>query len=180
MLRWTFRIGIVLALAYVAGLVWFVNALPGAAGAERTDGIVVLTGGPGRLTRGFDLIQRGAADRMLISGVDAAVRPEELAAEYGVPMNVIEGQVDLGRDATDTRTNGEEVAEWVRRHGMTSIRIVTNDWHMRRANKEIGWRLGSGTAVVIDGVASPRSFWQLFLEYNKYLISPFGEQLGLE
>ena len=56
------------------------NALPGPAGAERTDGIVVLTGGPGRLARGFELIERGAAERMLISGVDARCGPEELAA----------------------------------------------------------------------------------------------------
>jgi uncharacterized SAM-binding protein YcdF (DUF218 family) len=156
------------------------NSLPGPAGAERTDGIVVLTGGAGRLSRGFELIGRGAADRLLISGVATVVRPEELAAEYQVEMELIRCCVDLGRDATDTRTNGEEVAEWVQRHDMKTIRLVTNDWHMPRARKEISWRLGRGTKVVADGVRSPRSFGQLFLEYNKYLISPFGEQLGLE
>ena len=180
MLRVLLRFSVFPVLLYLVGLVWFMNALPGPAGAERTDGIVVLTGGAGRLSRGFDLIERGAASRMLISGVAEVVRPEELAAEYDVPMDLIACCVDLGRDATDTRTNGEEVAEWVRRHDMASIRLVTNDWHMRRARKEIGWRLGSGTRVVVDGVPSPRSFGQLFLEYNKYLISPFGEQLGLE
>jgi uncharacterized SAM-binding protein YcdF (DUF218 family) len=108
------------------------------------------------------------------------VRPEELAVRHGVPLDLIHTRVDLGRDATDTRTNGEEVAEWVRRHNLRSIRLVTNDWHMRRARKEIGWRLGSGIKVIADGVPSPRTFSQLFLEYNKYLISPFGEQLGLE
>ena len=180
MLRTLLRFSIFPLLLYLIGMAWFMNALPGLAGAERTDGIVVLTGGPGRLARGFDLIERGVASRMLISGVDQAVRPEELAAEYDVPMDLIHCCIDLGKDATDTRTNGEEVAEWVRRHDMASIRLVTNDWHMRRARKEIAWRLGSGTRVVVDGVPSPRSFGQLFLEYNKYLISPFGEQLGLE
>jgi hypothetical protein len=29
-------------------------------------------------------------------------------------------------------------------------------------------------------VISPRSFGQMFVEYNKFLISPFGERLGLE
>lgn len=167
-------------LLYGAGLYWFLNDLPPAAGAERTDGIVVLTGGPGRTARGFELIQRGAADRLLISGVADVVRPRELAARYAVPMTTIRCCVDLGRAATDTRTNGQEVADWVREHDMRSIRIVTNDWHMRRARKEIVWRVGSGVEVVPDGVPDERSFRQLFIEYNKYLISPFGEDLGLE
>jgi uncharacterized SAM-binding protein YcdF (DUF218 family) len=180
MARTLLRFSLFPLFLYVIGLAWFMNSLPGPAGAERTDGIVVLTGGAGRLSRGFELIGRGAADRLLISGVATVVRPEELAAEYQVEMELIRCCVDLGRDATDTRTNGEEVAEWVQRHDMKTIRLVTNDWHMPRARKEISWRLGRGTKVVADGVRSPRSFGQLFLEYNKYLISPFGEQLGLE
>jgi uncharacterized SAM-binding protein YcdF (DUF218 family) len=180
MLRFLLRFSIFPMLLYLLGMAWFMTSLPAAAGEERTDGIVVLTGGPGRLSRGFELIEHGMAERMLISGVAEMVRPEELAAEYKVPLELIRSRVDLGFAATDTRTNGEEVAEWVRQHNLRSIRIVTNDWHMRRARKEIGWRVGSGTKVVSDGVHSPRSFGQMFVEYNKYLISPFGEQLGLE
>lgn len=180
MARTLLRFSLIPLLVYLIGMAWFMNSLPGAAGTERTDGIVVLTGGPGRVSRGFELIERGVGERMLISGVAEMVRPEELAAEYDVSLELIRKRVDLGRAATDTRTNGEEVAEWVRRHDLQSIRLITNDWHMRRARKEIGWRLGSGTKVIPDGVPSPRTFGQLFLEYNKYLISPFGEQLGLE
>ncbi len=180
MTRTALRFSLIPVVAYLLGMAWFMNSLPPAAGTERTDGIVVLTGGPGRLSRGFELIERGTGDRLLISGVAEMVRPEELAVEYDVPLELIRSRVDLGHRATDTRTNGEEVAEWVRRHNMGSIRLVTNDWHMRRARKEISWRLGSGTKVIADGVHSPRSFSQLFVEYNKYLISPFGEQLGLE
>lgn len=181
MVKWLARFSLLVLAAYFGGMVWFMNALPGpAAAAERTDGIVVLTGGAGRLARGFELLREGAAQRLLISGVDASVRPEELAAEYGVPMTLMEAKVELGRAATDTRTNGEEVASWVDRHDMGSIRIVTNDWHMRRARKEISWRVRDGTTIVADGVISPRSFGQMFVEYNKFLISPFGKHLGLE
>lgn len=179
-MRTLVRFSLLPLLLYGLGLVWFLNSLPGAAGAERTDGIVVLTGGPGRAARGFDLIQRGVADRLLISGVAEEVRPRELAVRYGVPMPTIRCCVDLGRAATDTRTNGQEVADWVREHEMSSIRIVTNDWHMPRARKEIAWRVGSGVSIIPDSVHSDRSFRQLFLEYNKFLISPFGEELGLE
>jgi len=180
MLRWLIRFSFIPVIIYALGMVWFMNSLPGAAGAQKTDGIVVLTGGPGRLSRGFQLIEGGTAERMLISGVAEQVRPEELAARYRVPMRLLRCCVELGRDATDTRTNGQEVAEWARRHNMRSIRIVTNDWHLRRARKEIGWRIDGGTQLLSDGVPSPRTFGQLFVEYNKYLVSPFGEQLGLE
>ncbi len=180
MLRFLLRFSIIPVAIYLMGMVWFMTSLPGAAGAQKTDGIVVLTGGPGRLSRGFDLIQEGAAGRMLISGVASEVRPEELAVEYEVPMDVIRCCVELGRDATDTRTNGQEVAEWARRHNLKSIRVVTNDWHLRRARKEIAWRLDSDTQLLSDGVPSPRTFGQMFVEYNKYLVSPFGENLGLE
>ena len=179
-MRTLIRFSIFPILLYGAGLLWFMNSLPGPAGAERTDGIVVLTGGEGRVARGFELIERGAADRLLISGVASAARPQELAARYNVPMSTIRCCVDLGRAATDTRTNGQEIAEWVQRRRLRSIRVVTNDWHMPRARKEIGWRLGSTTRIVTDSVHSERTFKQLFLEYNKYLISPFGEELGLE
>jgi hypothetical protein len=37
----------------------FALTLPKPAGDERTDAIVVLTGGPGRLERGFELMERG-------------------------------------------------------------------------------------------------------------------------
>ncbi len=178
--RLVLRLSILPVIAYALGMVWFMTSLPASAGGDYTDGVVVLTGGPGRLARGFDLMEQRAASRMLISGVDKSVRPRELAAEYKVPMDLLQCCVDLGRDATDTRTNGEEVAEWVRRYRISSIRLITNDWHMRRARKEIGWRLGSGTRIVADSVHSPRTFSQMFIEYNKYLISPFGEQLGLE
>ena len=179
-MRKLIRFSIFPVLLYGAGLIWFMNSLPGPAGAERTDGIVVLTGGEGRVARGFELIERGAADRLLISGVAIEVRPQELAARYRVPMATIRCCVDLGRRATDTRTNGQEIAEWVQRRRLRSIRVVTNDWHMPRARKEIGWRLGSATRIVTDSVHSERTFKQLFVEYNKYLISPFGEELGLE
>ena len=58
-------------IAYAIGFALFAMTLPGPAGDERTDAIVVLTGGTGRLDRGFDLVQRGLARRMLISGVRA-------------------------------------------------------------------------------------------------------------
>jgi hypothetical protein len=154
MLRFLLRFSFVPVIAYFAGMTWFMSSLPAAAGAERTDGIVVLTGGPGRLARGFELIGRGAGDRLLISGVAEMVRPEELAAEYKVPLDLIRTRSTSGAGDRH-RTNGEEVAEWVRRTRWARSGSSQRLAHAPR-RKEITWRLGSGTKVVADGVHSPR------------------------
>ena len=56
--------------------------LPRPADDRPTDAIVVLTGGANRIERGLDLLQRGRAKRLLVSGVDRTVRPVDLAAHY--------------------------------------------------------------------------------------------------
>ena len=71
-----------LFLAWVLGFAWFALLLPLPAGDQTTDAIVVLTGGPGRIDRGLELLEAGRAKRLLISGVAREVKPKELAAEY--------------------------------------------------------------------------------------------------
>ena len=73
------RLAALALLGWVLGFAWFAIFLPEPLDGRRTDAIVVLTGGPGRIDRGIALMQQGAARRMLISGVDRSVRPGELA-----------------------------------------------------------------------------------------------------
>ena len=68
-------------LLYLLGYALFVVLLPRPADDRQTDAIVVLTGGPKRIERGLDLMERGRAKRMLISGVARTVRPVELAVQ---------------------------------------------------------------------------------------------------
>ena len=122
------------ALAWLAGFVWFVMSLPKPAPlAARTDGVVVLTGGPGRIHRGVELLQAKSARRLLISGVAPSVRPIELAVGMGIPPALFDCCIDLGKRAADTRGNGEEIADWVAAHKYRSVRIVTSQFHMARA-----------------------------------------------
>ena len=74
MIRFLIRTGALLLLLYVLGYAAFAVLLPRPAGDERTDAIVVLTGGSGRIERGFDLLGRGIARRMLISGPSSSPR----------------------------------------------------------------------------------------------------------
>ncbi|MEM8826316.1 MAG: YdcF family protein, partial [Pseudomonadota bacterium] len=117
------RLVLALALIWTGGFVWFMLSLPGAADpALETDGIVVLTGGPGRVARGVALIEAGQADRLLISGVGMDVRPEELAVEVDAPAALFMTRVDLDRRAADTVGNATQIASWADRHDYASLR----------------------------------------------------------
>ena len=155
-------------LLWVGGFFLFATFLPRPAGEQRTDGIVVLTGGPGRLMRGVDLLRQGRAERLLISGVDRRVRPEEIAHAYGIPAAVM-ARIDLGSAAVDTRSNAGETARWIARHRYRSIRLVTTDWHMARARFELR-RVLRGVTLIPDAVPGEPGLLMLVTEYNKYLL----------
>jgi uncharacterized SAM-binding protein YcdF (DUF218 family) len=163
------RICAILALAWLLGLAWFAVSLPGPSNAPRTDGIVVLTGAPGRLQRGLALLEGGQASRMLVSGVDRSVRRSEFEIAYNVPARLSACCVDLGKNAVDTVSNAQETAAWVRLHKMRTVRLVTTDWHMSRAQFELRRALGNDATVVGDAVRSHPSLGILVKEYNKLL-----------
>lgn len=171
------RVLSVVLLVWAFGFIWFAVALPRAAGPEPTDAIVVPTGGAGRIDRAIALLRAKATGEVFVSGVDREVRPVEFALEYKVDTARMTCCVTLGYDAVDTRSNAREVAAWVAKEKPRSLRLVTSDWHMRRAAYELRRRLPDGFPVIEDGVVSHPSFRILFIEYHKLiaarLVGPF-------
>jgi uncharacterized SAM-binding protein YcdF (DUF218 family) len=174
------RLLAVTLLAWMLGFVWFAIFLPQPLDGRRTDAIVVLTGGAGRIDRGIALLQSGAAKRMLISGVDRSVRPAELAAEYKTPETLFSCCITLGREAIDTRSNGLETARWLERRDYKTVRLITTDWHMRRAALELRQAMPDGkVSIVYDAVPSRPSLTILAREYNKYLLRRIAALIGI-
>ncbi|PZU16819.1 MAG: hypothetical protein DI591_04690 [Citromicrobium sp.] len=172
------RFAAAIALVWALGFLWFVTALPQPAGAVKTDAVIVPTGGSGRIARGLDVLDAGQARMMLVSGVDREVRPEEFAAEFNVPPATMECCVTLGFAAVDTRSNAAETADWVREQGLRSLRLVTTDWHMRRARAELERALPAHVSIVEDAVRSEPSLRTLFLEYHKLIASRLAAVAG--
>ena len=168
-----------LLLAWLLGLVWFAVFLPGPAEPVRTDAIIVLTGGPGRMRHAIDVLEAKQADRLLVSGVDRSVKRGEFEVAQNVPAHLSACCIDLGKDAVDTVTNARESAAWIRKHEFRTVRLVTTDWHMRRARFELQRALGDDATVIGDAVKSAPGMATLIREYNKFVARRIAVLMGL-
>ena len=166
------RAGSMVLLAYVIGFILFTVTLgrPAADDAPATDAIIVLTGGPNRIEYAFAALKKRDGKRLLVSGTDPAVTKKDLVRRLGGNAALINCCVDLGSESVDTRSNAEEASRWLARRGYRSFRLVTSDWHMRRARYDFRGVLGDKYAMVPDAVRSEPQFMTLFGEYNKYVV----------
>jgi uncharacterized SAM-binding protein YcdF (DUF218 family) len=166
------RITSLLLLLYLIGFVFFAFTLgkPAPANAKPTDAAVVLTGGSGRIEHALDVLREGKAKRLLVAGADPAVRKRDLAERIPRSGGLLQCCVDLGSESVDTRSNAEEAGRWLAKHRFRSIRLITSDWHMRRARYEFRKVLKGNYVVVADAVHTEPSFLTLFGEYNKYVL----------
>ena len=163
------RIISLLVLAWLLGFAWFAVFLPRPAGDERTDAAVVFTGGEGRVDRGIEVLERKLAQRLLVSGVDREVKPAEFETQFKIPSRLMRCCITLGFESFDTRANALETSRWLEKHKVRSIRLITSDWHMRRAAMELNRIKPRGVTILLDGVRSEPSFKNLFLEYHKLI-----------
>lgn len=170
---------------WFGGLVWFASSLPSPgsppAAGQKTDAIVVLTGGKERLATGLRLLAEGYAAKAFVSGVARGVdvatllrlarrRPEELAC-----------CIMVGYAADNTAGNARETARWMRSEKFTSLRLVTAGYHMPRSLLEFR-RVMPDFDIVAHPVFPERfrhaDWWRwpgstelVISEFNKYLVA---------
>lgn len=178
----------VFVVIWLAGFLMFVDQIPRTVTDAKTgsDAIIVLTGGSKRVETGIALLRKGSAKRLYISGVGQKVGPDQIGrlvgdGEVALPPATIACCVTLGHKARHTVGNAAEIADWASRDGLSSIRLVTANYHMSRAGLEVSravpilkiiphpvfpdevhigaWWLWPGTASL------------LFLEYHKFLLA---------
>jgi uncharacterized SAM-binding protein YcdF (DUF218 family) len=166
------RFGSLLLVLYGLGFALFGVTLgsPAPAAAGKTDGIVVITGGSGRIEHAVEVLAQGKGRRLLVAGADPSVTKADLVHRLGGRKALMQCCVDLGSESVDTRSNAEETRRWLRRQRMRSVRLITSDWHMRRARYEFRRELGTEFRIVPDAVRTEPGFMTLFGEYNKYLL----------
>ncbi len=174
-----------LSAGWLVGLAGFARDLPRDVedATTKTDAIVVLTGGSERLAAGLDLLERGMARKLFVSGVYRGVEVRELVKLSRHAPESLECCIALGYSADNTVGNAQETAAWMASEGMESLRLVTGNYHMPRALAE--FRAALPQAVLIPNPVFPEhvkaeAWWYspgtlalIVSEYTKYLVAQF-------
>lgn len=170
MMRWALRSILLLGLLWLAGLLWFWLTLPSQSQSlARTDGVVALTGGEGRLRAAMNLLENKRVRRVLITGVHRETGKRQLAATLGVSMALMRCCVDIEHEAGNTIGNAKAAAQWVAVEHIRSLRLVTSDYHMPRALLEFQAMLPN-VEIVPTPVPGQIGISGLLLEYAKYSV----------
>jgi uncharacterized SAM-binding protein YcdF (DUF218 family) len=142
LIRKILQAGFLLLFLVIAGLPVYYFLIPSqpTTNTSKTDAIIVLTGGAGRVAEGLKLLGTGIADKLLITGVDTTTSAPELVLALELPPEEIKKidptKITIGRKAQSTIGNAIEAADWVRANKVKSIRLVTANYHMIRATLE--------------------------------------------
>jgi uncharacterized SAM-binding protein YcdF (DUF218 family) len=167
--------------AMVGGFLWFVAAIPNehTLPVENADAIVALTGGAARIEDALRLLRDKRADRLLITGVHPDTTKDILAdglPEFAAQFSCC---VDLDHRAINTVGNAVETGRWAADRDISSLLVVTSNYHMPRSLLELA-RVVPGVSLspypVFPGNVHIEEWWShpgtlqlLTSEYMKYL-----------
>jgi len=167
---------------WLIGLIKFDGVIPDTIKdhESRTQAIVVLTGGSGRLDAGLDLLTRDPDSQLFVSGVYKGNEVRHLLKLSNQRPLALSSRIGIG-NAVDTRENAAETAVWIGSRDVQSLRLVTAAYHMPRSLlefrhkipnvqiiahpvfpehvKQDQWWFYPGTAALVIG------------EYNKFLLA---------
>tara|TARA_B100000989_G_scaffold97400_2_gene70900 strand:+ start:4813 stop:5436 length:624 start_codon:yes stop_codon:yes gene_type:complete len=152
----------------------------------KSDAIIVLTGGSRRLEVGITLLENDKAALLFVSGVNEKVTRSDI-------LNLLDGGIilesdklfscciTLGYTAEDTRGNAEESLQWVRENSLSSIILVTSNYHMQRAYLEFKsqnpnikitqYPVSNGEFRLTSWLTHSKKFVLLFLEFHKLILT---------
>lgn len=182
LVRWLLAGAALSTLALAAGFVWFAESIPWSSPGDdgATDAIVVLTGGTDRIPAGVALFRRGLARKLFVSGVHPDVDLPTMLRDAGIADGTPGERIELGHTAVDTRGNAAETARWMAAEGFRSMRLVTANYHLWRAERELRRTMPDVRFVLHPVVPAQmkRDWWArrgtamlLAAEYVKYLWS---------
>jgi uncharacterized SAM-binding protein YcdF (DUF218 family) len=195
-IRAAFHALLVIAILWLAGFVWYAGeitkATPGPDSPldeTRADAVVVLTGAQDRLGVGFELLAKGHAQRMFISGVYRGVDVQQILRTLRRSPREAENAISLGYGADDTVGNARETAEWMTKENLSSLILVTSNFHMPRALLEFHAAMPD---IIIEphATASPsfkiEAWWRwpgtlrlIASEWTKYIAARVGLVSGV-
>tara|TARA_B100001057_G_scaffold74929_1_gene69526 strand:+ start:889 stop:1482 length:594 start_codon:yes stop_codon:yes gene_type:complete len=150
---------------------------------NKIDGVVVLTGDKYRIAKGIELLRDYPSKRLLISGVNKNINPNDIMKEFPNHKKLFQCCIEIGEDSKNTFENILETYAWMRNNNYTSIIIVTSDYHIPRVKLEMN-RFIDNQQIFYEAVRTSDSekiskFKKISLEYIKYLRTYLSIKVGL-
>ncbi len=102
---------------------------------QSADCAVVLTGSPGRVREGIDLLTHGSVQKLILSGVFPHSKLKEILPMWPYYANLREEDVILEKRSSTTFGNAQQVFPLVEALRCRDIILVTDQLHMHRALK---------------------------------------------
>ncbi|MDD3029094.1 MAG: YdcF family protein [Alphaproteobacteria bacterium] len=188
-------LGLVLGGLWLGGFLIFIQNItfwqtPGVLDdAKEAEAIVVLTGGSERLATGLSLLEAHKGKKLFISGVHENLSLDEVLRSLSLSPELKACCVTLGYEATSTHTNAQETRVWMESQGMTSMRLVTSNYHMPRSLLLFHAAMPDMTIIptpVAPDKVKLRTWWEhpgtanlLITEYSKFLVAVICLRLGI-
>lgn len=187
MMRFSFYTAIII---WIGGLIYFGYTInhyqPDT--ATHTDAIVALTGGRNRITEAVKLLNQNKADKLFISGVDKNTTLKNIQKTQKIKSSRF-SQIQIGHDAENTVENAIETKQWVDANHITSIRLVTSNYHIARSLLEFKIHIPEAE-IIPHPVYSEHiekkwwTSWQtfslIFREYNKFIYTLIKYMLQIQ
>jgi len=146
--------------------------------AQKTDAIVVLTGGRGRVEEGVRLFRESRAQFLFFVGVDPSVRKSDLYRPN--PGDPSADNVILEKSSRNTLENSIFGRDILVHSGVHSVLLITSRYHLKRASILFRNSLPMDITIVpypVDTVNLKESWWShggsfqlLFREFYKYCL----------
>ncbi|MEC8265289.1 MAG: YdcF family protein [Pseudomonadota bacterium] len=138
------KIILLFLLVILAGFMWWViflfNILPKNYYSKSfpnnsfNTGVVVLTGGKMRIERGMEILQKGYADKMFISGV---FMPSEIEMKFNIEKSkkdLLACCINFGQKAKNTIENAFETDNWLKKNSeIQKVILITSYYHLPRS-----------------------------------------------
>lgn len=97
----------------------------------KTDAVVVLAGGKGRIEEGIKLYREGKGKRLFLIGVDPSVRKSDLYKE--LPGERGADEVHLENVSRNTLENAIMARQLLLQYNVRSMLLITSRYHMKRS-----------------------------------------------
>ena len=134
---------------------------------NKNQGIVVITGGQGRIGAGIRLLNDNCGKALLISGVGVNFNKRYLKKSFNIRDEKI-GKIYLGYEASNTEGNAKEALVFSTIHEIEEILLVTNNYHIPRA-KLLFKNFMPDKKIKVFILKSDENFLVYVTEYFKFI-----------